>query len=117
MLFLIELYIVVTPPSITENPSSKDSTDGQSVTFSVVASGAPALSYQWRVRFAPNPAHDINDGDSRGKYSGAHTNVLTVGNLTQADSRRYSVVVTNQAGSVTSGEARLGVARRLQEFN
>ena len=115
-MFLIELYIVVTPLSVTENPSSKDSTDGESVTFSVVATGTPALNYQWRVRFAPNPAHDINDRDSRGKYSGAHTNVLTVGNLIQADNGHYSVVVTNQVSSVTSREAQLKVARTLKCF-
>lgn len=78
-----------------------------------MATGNPAPNYKWRVRFAPSPPHEIDDSDSRGKYSGAHTNTLTICNLTQADSGQYSVVVTNQAGSVTSGEARLKVTRTL----
>lgn len=83
-------------PSIIIQPTSRTVTAGQTATFTVVASGTSPFSYQWWkngtvVRDATSssytsPAESMSD-------SGAH----------------FSVVVSNSAGSATSGTAILTV--------
>jgi glucose/arabinose dehydrogenase len=83
-------------PGITSHPVSRTTQPGVSVTFSVRASGAPVLRYQWQ-RDGVNVA-----GATAEDYS------LTA---TQSDNgARFRAVVSNDAGSVTSNEAVLTVS-------
>ena len=83
-------------PSILLQPRSSVVTAGDTAYFIVSASGARPVKYQWQKNGA-----DIFGATS----STLFTNLLSV-----ADSgARYSVVVTNAAGSVTSAEAVLTV--------
>ncbi len=82
----------VTAPTITSQPSSVSVTSGGSVTFSVVATGAP-LNYQWALGGAA--------------ISGATSSSLTISNAQMANAGSYTVVVSNSAGSVTSNSATL----------
>jgi hypothetical protein len=86
-----------TPPSITSHPQSQTKIVGQSVTFSVTASGSPPLSYQWRKN-----GQNIN---------GATSSSYTISSVTTADAGNYDCVVTNACGSVTSNSATLTVAQ------
>ena len=81
---------------ITTQPVSQFSVVGQSVTFTVVASGNPAPSYQWLKNSAP--------------LAGAVNASLTLGNLTLADAGNYTVNLTTSFGTVTSAAATLNVA-------
>ncbi len=82
-------------PVITTAPANQTATAGQSVTFSVVASGMSPLSYQW--------IRGTND------IPGA-TNVTYTLVATAADNgATFSVRVTNTYGSVTSSSATLTV--------
>jgi hypothetical protein len=66
------------------------------VTFSVTASGTAPLSYQWRRNGA--------------NIAGATAASYTIASVVQADNgARFSVVVSNSAGSATSAEAVLTV--------
>jgi hypothetical protein len=86
---------VYVPPAITTQPQSQTMTQGQSASFSVVASGTAPLAYQWNFNGAA--------------LSGATSSALTLSNVQSGIAGSYSVVVTNIAGSITSAAATLTV--------
>jgi hypothetical protein len=85
----------VSAPAITMQPVSQTVTAGQSATFTVVDSGNPVPTYQWR-----KAGVNIN---------GATSANYTIGSVTFPDSGAYDVVIANSQGSVTSTPARLTV--------
>src|SRR5205814_751230 len=76
------------PPSQTVNI-------GSNVTFTVVATGNPAPTYQWKLNGA--------------NISGATSSTYTRNNVQPADAGSYAVLVNNSAGSATSQTAALTV--------
>jgi hypothetical protein len=85
-------------PTITQQPMSATVLTGSTVTFAVTATGTPAPSYQW---------------DKNGvAISGATNPALTLAGVSANDGANYRVVVTNNAGSVTSAPATLTVVSR-----
>jgi glucose/arabinose dehydrogenase len=83
-------------PSITTHPSSVTVSVGQSATFTVAATGAAPLSYQWQ-------RNGVN-------ISGATAASYTRSNAQLADSgSQFRCVVSNAAGSATSNAATLTV--------
>jgi glucose/arabinose dehydrogenase len=83
-------------PQITSQPADRTVSVGQSATFTVAASGAAPLSYQWRRNGAP--------------ISGATGTSYTLASAQLSDNgATFDVVVTNGSGSVTSNAARLTV--------
>jgi hypothetical protein len=84
-----------TPPSITRQPSSQTNGLGDSVTFSVLASGSRPFTYQWR-----------RNGTA---IAGATNATYTINGLSAASAGVYDVVVSNPWGTVTSAPARLEV--------
>src|SRR5262249_22416914 len=82
-------------PHVSTPPQSQTVNPGSNVLFTVVATGFPALNYQWRF----NGANIV--GASASSYT--HTNAQA------ADMGNYSVVVSNSIGSVTSSNAVLTV--------
>jgi len=83
-------------PSIATQPASQTVTVGQTATFSVLATGTGPLSYQWRM----------NGTNVSGANGSSYTTSATT---TGMSGSAYSVVVSNSAGSVTSGNAMLTV--------
>jgi len=77
--------------AITTQPVSQTVTLGTQVTLSVVATGSPAPTYQWRKNGSPIP--------------GATSPSLALGNVSFTDSGNYDVVVTNATGSTISETA------------
>ena len=84
-----------TLPVITTQPASQSVAVGGTATFTVVASGAPPLAYQWK-----------KDGVTIG---GATAASLTINNVQATNAGSYTVAVTNSGGSVTSNAATLTV--------
>jgi peptidoglycan/xylan/chitin deacetylase (PgdA/CDA1 family) len=83
-------------PAITTQPVSQSVTVGQSATFSVVATGAAPLSYQWR-----------RNGTN---ISGATNDSYTIPATTLADSgSAFTCMVGNTAGNISSSAATLTV--------
>jgi uncharacterized delta-60 repeat protein len=101
---LAVLIVAVTAeaqPVITVQPLSRTTNAGTVATFTVTATGADPLRYQWfkeTVRLA--------DG---GNISGSTNFTLTLSNLSIADSGGYAVEITDASGSVTSSVATLTV--------
>lgn len=86
---------VNSPPAITIQPGSVTRSVGQIAAFSVTATGATPLNYQWHFNNAP--------------ISGATSNTHSISSVTTAHAGAYHVVVSNSAGSVTSDTATLTV--------
>lgn len=83
------------PPSITAQPTNQTVNAGANTSFSVTATGAATLRYQWRKNGSP--------------ISNATSSALNLTNVQSTDAGTYSVVVTNTAGTVTSSNATLTV--------
>ena len=87
---------VITAPTVSTQPSSQTVTAGQTASFSVSASGTAPFTYQWRK----------NGSNIVGATSSTYTTPVT----SSADNGAvYSVVVGNNAGTVTSSNANLTV--------
>lgn len=83
------------PPVINAQPLNITGISGQTVNFSVTASGTPAPTFQWR-----------KDGVV---IFGATASTLTLSRVQSSDAGNYTVVVTNAVDSVTSNSATLVV--------
>ena len=76
------------PVQLGQQPTNQTATAGSSVTFSVLATGNPPPTYQWRLNGTAIP--------------GATSQTLVLNNLQSAQAGVYSVVVSNFAGVVTN---------------
>jgi hypothetical protein len=84
-------------PSITTQPSSQTVTTGQTASFTLVAAGTAPLTYQWKK----------NDVAISGAIASSYTTPAT----TSSDNgTRFTVAVSNAAGSATSSAATLTVS-------
>jgi hypothetical protein len=83
-------------PAITAQPAQQSVIVGQTATFTVVATGTPAPTYQWR-----------KGGTAiSGATAASYTTPVTV---ISDNGAQFSVVVTNSAGTATSANATLTV--------
>lgn len=93
------LYTVIRSPvgpAITRQPTGQTVMVGSDVTFSVVATGTPPLSYQWRFNGT--------------NIAGATDSVLILNNVQTNNAGAYSVLVTNAVDATTSEPATLTVS-------
>jgi Immunoglobulin domain/Immunoglobulin I-set domain/NHL repeat len=86
---------LATKPVIKTQPLASAVAVGNPVTLRVIATGAPAPTYQWRFGGSVIP--------------GATSDVYVISSSTVANAGDYTVVVTNQAGAVTSRSAHLTI--------
>jgi hypothetical protein len=86
---------VISPVSITTQPTAQTVITGNTATFSVVATGSAPLTYQWS-----------KDGVA---ISGATAASYALASTTAANAGSYTVLITNSVGSVTSAPATLTV--------
>ena len=80
---------------ISTQPVGLTVCSGAAANFSVVATGSPTITYQWRKGVTP--------------IAGATSATYSIPVTTISSSGTYSVVVTNACGSMTSGNAVLTV--------
>lgn len=85
----------VTAPVFTTQPRDQSAPSGTNVILTVIATGAPTPTYQWK--------HNGNT------INGATNPTLTLSDVTPAESGAYTVVATNRVGSATSYSARVTV--------
>jgi hypothetical protein len=83
-------------PTITTQPSDQTVTEGQTATFTVVATGTAPLSYQWQ-----KGATNISGATS--------ANYTTPATVLGDSGSTYRVVVSNSVGNATSNSATLTV--------
>ena len=95
-------------PRITTHPQQlKDAVPGETLAFTVQASGTEPLSYQW----------EIKTGDESGewqscdveRFPGANSSTLTIPSVQKSNEGSYRCIVSNCAGSETSEHATITV--------
>lgn len=79
---------LLTPPTISQQPTGGTFNPGETGTLGVTAIGSPTLKYQWR-----------KEGVA---ITGATNSMLTLSSIQPAQEGYYTVVVTNAYGAVTS---------------
>jgi hypothetical protein len=87
--------IATQPPVIVSQPQSQSIFAGGTANFSVAASGAAPLVYQWRFNGT--------------NLVGASSSTLTLTNVQPTQAGSYAVQVTNSVGSILSSNAMLTV--------
>lgn len=96
------LTVIPVAPSISLQPAPQKVTDGQPASFSVVADGSAPLTYQWRRNGAAitnaNAPTYVLDSANYSDY---------IGNI---DNYSFDVVISNDAGNVTSTAVTLTVS-------
>jgi hypothetical protein len=90
-----------TAPKIVTAPKAVKAKAGATVKFTVKASGAAPLKYQWQWK-----NKNLPNGSG---VAGATTATLTVAKVSAARAGAYRVIVSNAAGSATSAAATLAV--------
>lgn len=88
------------PPVIIQQPQAQTNLVGTTAMFSVVASGALPLAYQWQRDNGSLAFYDLLDRTSAN---------LVLTNVGPADAMNYRVIVSSIDGAVTSGVAKLTV--------
>ena len=83
------------PPAISTQPVGQTVSAGSSLVMWVVATGNPAITYQWRKNGA--------------NITGAFYYYLSLTNVQAGNAGTYTVVITNALGSVTSAGAVVNV--------
>ena len=89
-----------TAPTITGQPQGQTNAVGATASFTVTATGATPLAYQWYKSVAGGPWSVI---------SGATNSTFSLQPLALSDAGDYTVVVTNNYGTTNSAAARLTV--------
>ena len=90
------VLLINTPAAIVTQPRSQTVLAGSTATFTVVATGTPAPSYQWR-------ANGLT-------IAGATSPTLTLTNVQAINAANYDVIVSNGVGGGVSSLAQLTVA-------
>jgi len=98
------LTVTAAPPAVVSGPTNLTVTATSNASFAVTASGTAPLGYQWYFNIT-------------NVLAGATNTSLTVSNVNTTHSGGYSVVITNVAGSSTSGVAALTVNRLSQAIS
>ena len=97
-------------PRITTHPEQlKDAVPGETLAFTVKASGAEPLSYQW----------EIETGDESRKWQmcdvetfpGANSSTLTIASVQKSNEGSYRCTITTCAGSETSEPVNLNIGK------
>ena len=81
---------VISPPTITIQPTDQAVLEGATATFTVGVTGGLPLYYQWQ-----DNGTNLTDG---GNISGSTTTNLTISNVSSSNVGTYSVIVSNVAG-------------------
>lgn len=95
-------YRAPAAPFVIAQPQAQTGNPGESVSFSVTASGTAPLYYQWRK-------NGVNLGI-------AATSAYTIGAIAKSDEGAYLCVVSNAAGSTNSAPALLTVKDPLESL-
>jgi GH25 family lysozyme M1 (1,4-beta-N-acetylmuramidase) len=91
----LRVEVPAVAPAITAQPLAQAVKVTSNATFTVTATGVPAVSYQWRFNGT--------------NIAGANGSSYTRTNVQYAGAGSYSVLVTNLAGSVVSSNALLSI--------
>lgn len=97
----VEKLFTVACPAVTSQPQNTTGYLGQPIGFTVTHAGDGPFTYQWLLNGAP-----LADGPSAfGDISGTHNRSLVIRNSLPGSGAQFSVIVSNDCGSITSAAA------------
>jgi sugar lactone lactonase YvrE len=103
--FTIRRSGTTTAPGITTQPSNQSGVIGGNATFTIVATGVPAPSYQWQ-RQPANSSGFTNLVNDSVNFSGVTTATLTVSNISSLnDGDQYRVILSNGISPTATSNA------------
>ena len=109
-LFYLSFTLAAKPPKITSQPTSqKDAIPGETVTFSLQATGTEPLGYQWQLK-----QFGKKDEKDRWQNVSGEGSTFQVRGVKASHAGYYRCVVSNSAGSENSQHASLTVGRYIQ---
>lgn len=88
-------------PAVLKQPAVQFAILGQTTQLSVVAAGAPPISYQWQK-------DGVNLTDD-GRVSGSISNILQIAGVTASDFGKYQLAMSNPCGTASSQPIQLRV--------
>jgi hypothetical protein len=97
----LSVVAALVAPRVTTNPTSQTIVAGNTVTFTVAATGSPTPTVQWQV--------STNAGTTYSNIAGATSASLTLVTVASLNSYRYRAVFTNSVGTATTTAATLTV--------
>jgi hypothetical protein len=100
---------VISPPTITTQPTNQAVLQGAPASFNVKVNGGLSLFYQWQD-------NGTNLTDS-GNISGSTTTNLIINNVSPTNVGTYSIIVTNAAGMASSSNALLTITLSAPVIN
>ena len=100
------------PPIITAHPQQlNDTVPGETLAFTIQASGTEPLNYQWEIK--------TGDGSGRWqscdveRFPAANCSTLIIPSVQKSDEGSYRCVVSNIVGSQTSEPVNLNIGKTL----
>ena len=105
LLQLYNLYSLAEPPNVTAHPEElKDTVPGKPVSFTVHATGAEPLSFQWQWKpiGKEDGREEWQNLSSSGSVQGTDTPTLTFSSSKSCSEGLYRCTVTNCVGAVQS---------------
>jgi len=111
---LFLFLLTADPPCIASHPKGlKDAVPGQSVTFTVSATGTEPISYQWRWTLVGSGNESEKEEWQRCDVKRSDSHTLTISSVQKPNEGSYHCVVSNCAGSQISEPAVLSVGKNL----
>ena len=103
-----DLTIINSDDIISQDPTDKNISPGNDVTFTVVSLFAPNATYQWQR----DNGTGFQNLSNVGQYSGTSTDILTITNISTSNVNEvYRCIVTANSCTDTSGNAVLTIDR------
>jgi len=104
----LTVYVETNPPVIAQQPTNQNVHTGNTAAFTVLATSATPISYQWQ-KLPPPYVGSYSNLSNDGHYSGVTNATLTITGADSNDVSNYRCVLTNIAGSNISSNATLTV--------
>jgi Flp pilus assembly pilin Flp len=103
-----DLTIINSDDIISQDPTDKNISPGNDVTFTVVSPFAPNATYQWQR----DNGTGFQNLSNAGQYSGTSTDILTITNVSTSNANEvYRCIVTANSCTDTSSNAILTIDR------
>ena len=97
-------------PRITAHPQQlKDAVSGETLAFTIQASGTEPLNYQWEIKTGEGSGvWQLCDVE---RFPGANCSTLIISSVQKSEEGSYHCVVSNTVGSQTSEPVNLNIGK------